>query len=75
VGQLEGHTTVAALRYQDVNLFFDLALHGMGLGRADGISQYDPSETNQVIDNCNDRNEEGQQNLLNFLRSLERLLF
>jgi len=34
-----GNTTVAALRYQDVNLFSDLALHGMGPGLADGISQ------------------------------------
>jgi CxxC motif-containing protein (DUF1111 family) len=34
-----GNTTVAALRYQDANLFSDLALHGMGPGLADGISQ------------------------------------
>ena len=34
-----GNTTVAALRYQAVNLFSDLALHGMGPGLADGISQ------------------------------------
>ncbi len=34
-----GNTTVAALRYQDVKLFSDLALHGMGPGLADGISQ------------------------------------
>jgi CxxC motif-containing protein (DUF1111 family) len=34
-----GNTTVAALRYQDVNLFSDLALHGMGPGLADDISQ------------------------------------
>jgi hypothetical protein len=38
VGRLEGNTTVAALRYQDINLFSDLALHGMGPGLADGIS-------------------------------------
>jgi CxxC motif-containing protein (DUF1111 family) len=34
-----GNTTVAALRYQAVNLFSDLALHRMGPGLADGISQ------------------------------------
>ena len=34
-----GNTTVAALRYRDVKLFSDLALHGMGPGLADGISQ------------------------------------
>ena len=39
MGRLKGNTTVAALRYQDVNLFSDLALHGMGPGRADGLSQ------------------------------------
>jgi len=39
MGRLEGNTTVAALRYQDVHLFSDLALHGMGPGRADGLSQ------------------------------------
>jgi Di-haem oxidoreductase, putative peroxidase len=39
MGRLEGNTTVAALRYQDVHLFSDLALHGMGPGHADGLSQ------------------------------------
>jgi CxxC motif-containing protein (DUF1111 family) len=34
-----GNTTVAALRYRDVNLFSDLALHEMGPRLADGISQ------------------------------------
>jgi len=34
-----GNSTVAALRYQDVNLFSDLALHKMGPDLADGIVQ------------------------------------
>lgn len=34
-----GNTTVAALRYKDVNLYSDLLLHDMGPGLADGISQ------------------------------------
>ena len=34
-----GNTTVAALRNQDVNLFSDVALHNMGPGLADEISQ------------------------------------
>jgi len=34
-----GDTTVAALRNQNVNLFSDLALHGMGPGLADDILQ------------------------------------
>jgi CxxC motif-containing protein (DUF1111 family) len=34
-----GHSTVAALDNKDVNLFSDLALHDMGDGLADGISQ------------------------------------
>jgi hypothetical protein len=34
-----GNTTVAALCYQDVNLFSDMALHQMGLGLADYIHQ------------------------------------
>jgi hypothetical protein len=38
-GRLEGKTPVAALRYQDVHLFCDLVLHGMGPGRADDLSQ------------------------------------
>ena len=39
MGRLEGNPTVAALRYQDVHLFSDLALHGMGPGRTDDLSQ------------------------------------
>jgi CxxC motif-containing protein (DUF1111 family) len=34
-----GHSTVAALDNKDVNLYSDLALHDMGTGLADGISQ------------------------------------
>jgi len=34
-----GNTTVAALRRKPVNLYSDLALHGMGPGLADDISQ------------------------------------
>jgi CxxC motif-containing protein (DUF1111 family) len=34
-----GNTTVAALRYQPVNLFSDLLVHDMGDGLADGVSQ------------------------------------
>jgi CxxC motif-containing protein (DUF1111 family) len=34
-----GNTTVAALRNQNVNLFSDVALHNMGPGLADDISQ------------------------------------
>jgi CxxC motif-containing protein (DUF1111 family) len=34
-----GNSTVAALRYQPVNLYSDLMLHDMGPGLADGISQ------------------------------------
>ena len=34
-----GNATVAALRYQDVNLYSDLVVHDMGPGLADGISQ------------------------------------
>ena len=34
-----GNSTVAALRYQEVNLFSDLALHQMGKDLADGIIQ------------------------------------
>jgi len=33
------HATVAALRNQPANLYSDLALHGMGPGLADGVSQ------------------------------------
>lgn len=33
------HATVAALRGQPANLYSDLALHGMGPGLADGVSQ------------------------------------
>jgi CxxC motif-containing protein (DUF1111 family) len=32
-------SAVAALRYQQVNLFSDLLIHDMGLGLADGVSQ------------------------------------
>jgi CxxC motif-containing protein (DUF1111 family) len=34
-----GHSTVAALDNKDVNLYSDLAIHDMGDGLADGISQ------------------------------------
>jgi len=34
-----GNSTVAALRYQPVNLYSDLMLHDMGPGLADGVSQ------------------------------------
>jgi CxxC motif-containing protein (DUF1111 family) len=34
-----GNSAVAALRYQDVNLFSDLLVHDMGVGLADGVSQ------------------------------------
>jgi len=34
-----GHSTVAALDNKDVNLYSDLAIHDMGTGLADGISQ------------------------------------
>jgi CxxC motif-containing protein (DUF1111 family) len=34
-----GNSTVAALRNKDVNLFSDLALHNMGPGLADEVSQ------------------------------------
>ena len=34
-----GNATVAALRYQDVNLYSDLLVHDMGPGLADGVSQ------------------------------------
>jgi CxxC motif-containing protein (DUF1111 family) len=34
-----GNSTVAALRYQTVNLFSDLLVHDMGDGLADGVSQ------------------------------------
>ncbi|HSS28839.1 MAG TPA: di-heme oxidoredictase family protein [Usitatibacter sp.] len=34
-----GNATVAALRYQDVNLYSDLLVHDMGPGLADGIAQ------------------------------------
>jgi CxxC motif-containing protein (DUF1111 family) len=34
-----GHSTVAALDNKDVNLYSDLAIHDMGEGLADGISQ------------------------------------
>src|SRR6516225_2172381 len=34
-----GHSTVAALDNKDVNLYSDLAIHDMGAGLADGISQ------------------------------------
>src|SRR5258706_1557552 len=34
-----GNSTVAALRYQDVNLFSDLLVHDMGIGLADGVRQ------------------------------------
>jgi CxxC motif-containing protein (DUF1111 family) len=34
-----GNATVAALRYQDVNLYSDLSLHAMGPGLADDIRQ------------------------------------
>jgi CxxC motif-containing protein (DUF1111 family) len=34
-----GNSSVAALRYQDVNLYSDLMLHDMGPGLADGVSQ------------------------------------
>ena len=34
-----GNASVAAFRYQDVNLYSDLLLHDMGPGLADGISQ------------------------------------
>jgi CxxC motif-containing protein (DUF1111 family) len=34
-----GNSTVAALRYQEVNLFSDLLVHDMGFGLADGVSQ------------------------------------
>jgi CxxC motif-containing protein (DUF1111 family) len=34
-----GHSTVAALDNKEVNLYSDLAIHDMGEGLADGISQ------------------------------------
>jgi CxxC motif-containing protein (DUF1111 family) len=34
-----GNSTIAALRYQPVNLFSDLLVHDMGTGLADGVSQ------------------------------------
>jgi CxxC motif-containing protein (DUF1111 family) len=34
-----GHSTVAALDKTDVNLYSDLAIHDMGTGLADGVSQ------------------------------------
>ena len=34
-----GNASVAALRYQDANLYSDLLVHNMGPGLADGISQ------------------------------------
>ena len=34
-----GNATVAALRYQDANLYSDLLVHDMGPGLADGVSQ------------------------------------
>ncbi|HEY7165258.1 MAG TPA: di-heme oxidoredictase family protein [Candidatus Binatia bacterium] len=34
-----GNASVAAFRYQDVNLYSDLLIHDMGPGLADGISQ------------------------------------
>ena len=34
-----GNSAVAALRYQDVNLYSDLLIHDMGNGLADGVSQ------------------------------------
>jgi CxxC motif-containing protein (DUF1111 family) len=34
-----GHSTVAALDNKDVNLYSDLAIHDMGTGLADGVSQ------------------------------------
>ena len=34
-----GHSTVGALDNKDVNLYSDLAIHDMGTGLADGISQ------------------------------------
>ena len=34
-----GNATVAALRYQEVNLYSDLLVHDMGVGLADGVSQ------------------------------------
>ncbi len=34
-----GNSTVAALRYQDANLFSDLLVHDMGPGLADGVTQ------------------------------------
>ena len=34
-----GNSSIAALRYQRVNLFSDLLIHDMGIGLADGVSQ------------------------------------
>jgi CxxC motif-containing protein (DUF1111 family) len=34
-----GNSSVAAMRYQQVNLFSDLLIHDMGVGLADGVSQ------------------------------------
>jgi CxxC motif-containing protein (DUF1111 family) len=34
-----GYAAVGALQYKDANLYSDLALHNMGSGLADGVSQ------------------------------------